>query len=109
MSRSLAFKDVRQAGHGADGANEQHGRVAQALRALGIRHILSRSPQARGRSERAFGTIQGRLPQELRLPHSITDYTQANRYLDQVFVPDFNRRFTVAPASPKAPLRQWRE
>jgi hypothetical protein len=71
--------------------------VAQALRALGIRQILALSPQARGRSERAFGTLQGRLPQELRL-HHITDYERANRYLDEVFVPDFNRRFSVPPA-----------
>ncbi|MGH9486103.1 MAG: hypothetical protein ACRD04_00735, partial [Terriglobales bacterium] len=71
--------------------------VSRALRALGIRQILARSPQARGRSERAFGTIQGRLPQELRL-NALADYQAANRYLEQVFIPDFNRRFTVKPA-----------
>src|SRR6202047_1712026 len=53
-----------------------------SVRALGIHQILARSPQARGRSERAFGTIQGRLPQELR-HHGITDYDAANRYLAQ--------------------------
>jgi hypothetical protein len=47
-------------------AEEQNGQVSHALRALGIHQILAYSPQARGRSERAFGTIQGRLPQELR-------------------------------------------
>src|SRR5439155_1584195 len=73
--------------------------VQQALRALGIRHILARSPEARGRSERAFGTLQGRLPQELRL-HGITDYAAANTYLTTTFVPAFNRRFTVRPAQP---------
>lgn len=78
-------------------ADEQNGQVARALRALGIRQILARSPQARGRSERAFGTIQGRLPQELRVA-GIADYEAANRYLVNVFVPDFNRRFTVKPA-----------
>ena len=41
-------------------ADEQHGQVSQALRALGTHQILARSSQARGRSERAFGTIQGR-------------------------------------------------
>jgi transposase len=76
---------------------EAGGQVSQALRALGIRLIQARSPQARGRSERAFGTIQGRLPQELRL-HGIADYARANRYLEEVFVPDFNRRFSVRPA-----------
>ena len=82
-------------------AEEQNGQVTQALHALGIRQILARSPQARGRSERAFGTLQGRLPQELRL-HQITDYQAANHYLEQVFIPDFNRRFTVKPAQPES-------
>jgi hypothetical protein len=82
-------------------ADEQRGQVSQALRALGIRQILARSPQARGRSERAFGTIQGRLPQELR-HHGITDYAAANRYLEQHFIADFNRRFTVKPAQPES-------
>lgn len=70
--------------------------VQRALKALGIRHILARSPEARGRSERAFGTLQGRLPQELRVA-GIGDYAAANTYLQTVFVPDFNRRFTVKP------------
>jgi hypothetical protein len=82
-------------------AEEQHGQVRQALRALSIQQILARSPQARGRSERAFGTIQGRLPQELR-HHGITDYDAANRYLQQHFIADFNRRFTVKPAQPES-------
>ena len=75
--------------------------VARALKALGIRHIRARSPQARGRSERAFGTLQGRLPQELRVA-GITDYAAANTYLATTFVPDFNRRFTVKPAQPES-------
>jgi hypothetical protein len=82
-------------------ADEQHGQVSRAMRALGIRQILALSPQARGRSERAFGTIQGRLPQELR-HHGITDYEAANRYLEQHFIADFNRRFTVKPAQPES-------
>jgi transposase len=73
------------------------GHVSRALKALGIEQILARSPEARGRSERTFGTIQGRLPQELKLA-GITDYEAANEYLQRVFVPDFNRRFTVKPA-----------
>jgi len=93
--RGSHFCHTEQAGQGP--AEEQNGQVAQALRALGIRQILARSPQARGRSERAFGTIQGRLPQELRL-NGITDYQAANGYLEQLFIPDFNRRFTVKPA-----------
>jgi hypothetical protein len=91
----------RTAKAGEAPAEEQNGQVMQALRALGIRPILARSPQARGRSERNFGTIQGRLPQELRVA-GITDYERANRYLEGVFVTDFNRRFTVGPAQPES-------
>ena len=96
--RGSHFCQSRPAGEVAE---EQHGQVSQALRALGIHQILARSPQARGRSERAFGTIQGRLPQELR-HNGITDYDAANRYLQQHFIADFNRRFTVKPAQPES-------
>jgi hypothetical protein len=81
---------------GAAPDEEQNGQVARVLKALGIRHILARSPEARGRSERAFGTIQGRLPQELRVA-GVRDYDAANRYLAEHFIADFNRRFTVEP------------
>jgi transposase len=78
-------------------AEAPHHQIVRVLRTLGIRQILARSPEARGRSERAFGTIQGRLPQELKAA-GITDYAAANRYLEETFVPDFNRRFSVTPA-----------
>ena len=55
------------------------------------------SPQARGRGERNFGTWQGRLPQELRL-HGITTVDEANRFLREEYIGEFNRRFQVAPA-----------
>jgi hypothetical protein len=81
-------------------ALNQDGQVSRVLKALGIRHILARSPEARGRSERAFGTIQGRLPQELRLA-GIKSYAGANDYLREHFIPDFNRRFVVRPTQPE--------
>src|SRR5947199_1902484 len=90
-----------QNGPAGKNAEEQTGQVSQALRALGIHQILAYSPQARGRSERAFGTIQGRLPQELR-HQCINDYATANHYLEQHFIPDFNRRFTIKPAQPES-------
>ena len=77
-------------------ADEQHGQVTRVLRTLGIEHVRAMTPEARGRSERCFGTLQGRLPQELRL-HDVTNYQAANRYLEQTFIGDFNRRFTVRP------------
>jgi transposase len=69
--------------------------VGRALRELGIGMIPAYSPQARGRSERSFGTWQGRLPQELRL-RGISTVEQANRFLRQSYIAEFNRRFQVA-------------
>lgn len=68
--------------------------VGRALRQLGIEHIAAYSPEARGRSERAFQTHQGRLPQELARA-GITDMDSANRYLEQVYRPGHNREFAV--------------
>jgi transposase len=68
--------------------------VGRALRELGIRMIPAYSPQARGRSERNFGTWQGRLPQELRLA-GCTTLDQANHFLRQRYLAEFNRRFQV--------------
>lgn len=73
--------------------------VGRALAQLGIRHIPSYSPEARGRMERAFGTLQGRLPQELRL-HGLATMAAANVYLRDVFMAAFNARFGVAAAEP---------
>jgi transposase len=69
--------------------------VGRALRELGIRMIPAYSPQARGRSERSFGTWQGRLPQELRL-HNIGSLEAANAYLRAHYIAEFNRQFQVA-------------
>ncbi len=66
----------------------------RALDQLGIRLILAMSAQARGRGERAWRTIQGRLPQELRL-RGITDIVRANKYLKEEFIPQMKRLFTV--------------
>jgi len=71
--------------------------VGRALRELGVQMIPAYSPQARGRSERSFGTWQGRLPQELRL-HGITTVEEANRFLREEYIGEFNRRFQVAPS-----------
>jgi hypothetical protein len=90
---------------GDDPAEEQLGQVPRVLRTLGIEHIRARSPEARGRSERCFGTLQGRLPQELRL-HGIHRYEEANRFLEQRFVADFNRRFPSSLARQAPPSRR---
>ena len=71
--------------------------VGRALRELGIRMIPAYSPQARGRSERSFGTWQGRSPQELRL-HKIASLEAANVFLREHYIAEFNRHFQVAAA-----------
>jgi transposase len=70
--------------------------VGRALNQLGIEMIAAYSPEARGRSERAFGTLQDRLPKELRLA-GITTMEDANRFLREVYLPAHNARFAVAP------------
>ena len=62
---------------------------------LGIEHIPAFSPEARGRSERAFRTLQDRLPKELAVA-GIATVVAADRYLREVFVPAYNARFAVA-------------
>ena len=68
--------------------------VGRALRELGVQMIPAYSPQARGRSERNFGTWQGRLPQELRL-RGIRSLEAANRFLREHYIAEFNARFQV--------------
>ncbi len=74
--------------------NSKLTQVGRALGQLGITHIPSYSPEARGRMERVFGTLQSRLPPELRLAE-IATVEAANRYLKTHFVPDYNARFAV--------------
>jgi transposase len=69
--------------------------VGRALQELGVQMIPAYSPEARGRSERSFGTWQGRLPQELRL-HEIGTLELANQFLREHYVAEFNQRFQVA-------------
>jgi transposase len=72
--------------------------VGRAMRELGVQMVPAYSPQARGRSERSFGTWQGRLPQELRL-RGIGTLEAANRFLREHYIAEFNRRFQVAASA----------
>ena len=69
--------------------------VGRSLGQLGIEHIAAYSPEARGRSERVFRTLQDRLPKELKLA-GITSAEAANRWLAEVYLPEHNARFAVA-------------
>jgi hypothetical protein len=68
--------------------------VGRALAHLGVEHIAAYSPQARGRSERLFQTLQDRLVKELALA-AISTVEAADRYLREVYVPAHNKRFAV--------------
>ncbi len=93
--RGSHYWHTPEAGGKVDKANPtQFGR---AMQELGIGMIAAYSPEARGRSERMFGTLQGRLPNELAL-HKITNMAVANRFLREEFLPQFNQRFMVEAA-----------
>jgi transposase InsO family protein len=71
--------------------------VGRALKQLQIQHMPSYSPQARGRIERLWDTLQNRLPPLLRL-RGITTIEAANRWLAEVYLAEHNARFAVAAA-----------
>ena len=80
--------------------------VGRVLKKLGIQHIESYCPQGRGRSERMFGTLQGRLPLELKSA-KIKTLEEANRYLREVYLPAHNAEFTVKAESDKRAYIPW--
>ena len=87
--------------------------VGRGLAQLGIEHIAAYSPQARGRCERMFRTLQDRLPKELALA-GIADMEAANRFIADVFLPAYNARFAVTAAEPGSAfvpvgLTQWQD
>ena len=93
--RGSHYWHTPEAGGKVDKSNPtQFGR---ALIQLGIELIPAYSPEARGRSERMFGTLQNRLPQELRLK-GITTIEEANRFLDEEYLPAHNKRFSINPS-----------
>ncbi|WP_115336909.1 ISNCY family transposase [Legionella londiniensis] len=84
----------------------QYTQFRRAMRQLGIEMIPAYSPEARGRCERQFRTHQGRLPKELAL-HGITEINAANKYLKEVYMPAFNREFTVNPLCKESAFVPW--
>ena len=95
--RASHFFETPKAGGPVD--PQRRTQVGRALAELGIELIPAYSPQARGRSERNFGTWQGRLPQELRRA-GIKTLEEANRFLREHYRAEFNRRFAVPAAEP---------
>ena len=93
--RASHFVHTPEAGGKPD--RSKPSQVERILDELGIELIVAYSPQARGRGERMFGTLQGRLPNELRRA-GITDYEGANCYLNDIYLPKHNRNFATDPA-----------
>lgn len=71
----------------------------RAMKELNVQVIAANSPQAKGRVERGFKTHQDRLVKELRLA-GISNRQDATRFLQDVYIPDHNRRCAIDPASP---------
>jgi transposase len=88
-----------KAGEAVD--KERLTQVGRALKQLGVEHIPAYSPEARGRSERAFGTLQDRLPKELALA-GVTTKDDANRYIRDVYIPEHNARFAKPAELPES-------
>ncbi len=91
-----------------------HTQVGRALAQLGIEHIAAYSPEARGRCERAFRTLQDRLPKELALAGITEDVATANRFIREVYLPLHNAQFVIAPAESASAFvpvaeAQWRD
>ena len=77
---------------------ERQTQFGRAMAQLGVELILANSPQAKGRVERMNGVLQDRLVKALRLA-KINDLENANRFLEETFLGEFNRRFRRVPAS----------
>lgn len=85
---------------GAEVDKDRPTQVGRALDRLGVEHIAAYSPEARGRSERMFGTLQDRLPRELKLAGISSDIAGANRFIREVYLPAHNSRFARPAALP---------
>ena len=92
----------------AGGKVDRHNltQFGRAMAQLGIEMIPAYSPQARGRSERIFGTLQDRLPKELA-DAGITTVEAANRFLRERFIPSYNREFAVPAAEDGSACVPW--
>ena len=87
--------------------------VGRALKQLGIAHIAAYSPQARGRSERPFHTLQDRLPKEMALA-GIASMEAANRWLAETYIAEYNHLFAIVAEQPETAFvattaGAWRE
>ena len=109
--RASHYFHTPKAGEAVD--KERLTQVGRALDRLGIEHIPAYSPEARGRSERMFGTLQDRLTKELKLA-GVCEIGAANRFIRELYLPAHNARFARPAALPESafvpvPLAQLSE
>jgi len=78
--------------------HETQTQFQRAMNQLGIEPITAHSPQAKGRIERLFNTFQDRLVKEMRLKN-ISTMQEANRFLEEEFLPNYKTKYAVEPAS----------
>lgn len=98
------FKTTRKGGlHYSVNQEQEDTQIERALEELGITLIPANSPQAKGRIERLFRTLQDRLVNEMRLAE-IKDYDNANEFLINKFLPSHNNRFNIKAESVYKPL-----
>jgi hypothetical protein len=95
--RGSHYFTTPKAGEAVD--KEHPTQVGRALARLGVEHIAAYSPEARGRSERLFGTLQDRLIKELALA-GVNEIEAANRWIGEVYLPEHNARFAKPPELP---------
>ena len=94
--KASLFQVAPRGVHHRDAPEEQRTQIGRALKELNIEWIAAHSPQAKGRIERAFQTAQDRLVKGLRQVGA-KDLETANAYLEEVFLPLWNRRFGREP------------
>jgi transposase len=95
LDKASQFKTTRYGGiHYSVHTTHKLTHFARAMHELGVGAIFADSPQARGRGERINGSFQDRLVAEMRV-NDIGTYPAANRYLNQIFIPKYGRRFGV--------------
>jgi DNA-binding Lrp family transcriptional regulator len=95
----LFLANPRRIGYGDETTEPAQTQIGRALRELGIELIHAQTPQAKGRVERCFETLQDRLVKGLRKA-GVKTLEEANEYLEKVFQPMWSKRFRREPASP---------
>ena len=99
VDRASHFKTTRHGGiHYEVSVEQGETQIQRALKELNIEIVYANSPQAKGRIERLFGFFQDRLIKEMRLK-GIKDYDEANRFLQEEFLPWYNSRYTLSVES----------